>query len=111
MASDFKALVSHLIKHGATLPLKAEHQLRFTFGGIQVDVLEADSVLAATIFTRSTRHKIVHSECNVATPEDLIILKTLADRPIDRRDVAELREIFADKLDESYVAATLKKFQ
>ena len=110
IADDFSALQNHLVAHGAILSLRADHQLRFSVGGVQVDVLEADAVLASTIFARSTRHKIVRSECSVATPEDLIILKTLADRPIDRRDVAELREIFAEKLDETYIATTLKKF-
>ncbi len=111
LASEFDRLESHLLTHGAKLSLKSDHQLRFTFGDIQVDVLEADPVLETTIFKRSVRHRIVNAECNVATPEDLIILKTLADRPIDRRDVAELREIFANKLDEEYVTGTLKRFQ
>ena len=91
--------------------MKADHQLRLTFAGIQIDVLEADAVLGATIFGRSVRRKIVNAECHVATPEDIIILKTLADRPIDRRDVAELREIFAGALNETYISSTLKQVQ
>jgi Nucleotidyl transferase of unknown function (DUF2204) len=110
LADDFSVLEKHLVNHGAILTLKGDHQLRFTFDGVQVDVLEADSVLASLIFSRSTRHKIVLSECQVASPEDLIILKSLADRPIDRRDVEELRELFDGKLDETYIAATLAKY-
>ena len=45
----------------------------------------------------------------VATPEDLVVMKTLSDRPIDRRDVSELREIFEGKLNEAYIKKTLKK--
>jgi hypothetical protein len=93
------------------LSLKSDHQLRFEIEGVQVDIHEADSVLAETIFSRATRQRIVNAECNVATPEDLTILKTLADRPIDRRDVAELRKIFVGQLDESYIVTTLKKYQ
>ncbi len=110
MADDFSLLENHLVARGAIVSMKSDHQLRFSFGGVQIDVLEADAVLAQTIFKRSSRLKIVRSECSVASPEDLIILKTLADRPIDRRDVAELREIFESELDESYIATTLKNF-
>ena len=110
LASDFSNLESYLVGHGAKLEIKADHQLRLSFGGVQIDVLEADPVLGKTIFKRSIRRKIVNSSCNVATHEDLIILKTLADRPIDRRDVAELREIFEGNIDEAYVSQMLSQF-
>ena len=110
LAGDFERLKTFLVSHGAVVDLETEHQIRFKFAGIQVDCLEADSVLSKTIFARAMRMKIVNTACNVATPEDLIILKTLADRPIDRRDVAELREIFAESLDEVYIVETLKKY-
>lgn len=111
LADDFKRVEKHLTDNGCNITMKADHQLRLTFAGIQIDVLEADAVLGATIFGRSVRRKIVNAECNVATPEDIIILKTLAARPIDRRDVAELREIFAGALNETYISSTLKQFQ
>ncbi len=111
LADDFKRVEKHLTDNGCNITMKADHQLRLTFAGIQIDVLEADAVLGANIFARSVRRKIVTAECNVATPEDIIILKTLADRPIDRRDVAELREIFAGALDETYISTTLNKFK
>jgi hypothetical protein len=81
------------------------------FNGIQVDILEADPITTESIFKRSIRRVIVTAECNVAFPEDLIILKTIADCPIDRRDIAELREIFASSLDELYISDTLKKLR
>ena len=34
-------------------------------------------------------------------------MKTIADRPIDRRDIEELREIFSGKLDEAYILKRL----
>jgi len=111
LASDFPRLEQHLQGHGAQLNMKADHQLRFSYEGVPIDVLEADPVLSETIFTRSVRCNIVTASCHVATPEDLIILKTLADRPIDRRDVAELRELFSGKIDENYISLTLGRFQ
>jgi len=110
LADDFLSLEQHFITHGAKLSLKSDHQIRFQIAGVQVDALEADAILAKTIFKRSMRRKIVTAECNIATPEDLIILKTLADRSIDRRDIEELREIFSNSLDETYITATLNKF-
>lgn len=48
--------------------------------------------------------KKIGNQCvKIATAEDLIVLKTLADRWLDRRDNEELREIFRDKLDERYI--------
>jgi hypothetical protein len=73
--------------------------------------LEADQVLGEQVFARSVRKIIVDATANVATPEDLIVLKTLADRPIDRRDIAELREIFGDALDDKYIDGMLSRFQ
>lgn len=111
LADEFAKLTQHLAARGARVLLKADHQLRIELAGIHVDILEADQILSETIFTRSERRKIVNAICNIATPEDLIILKTLSDRPIDRRDIAELREIFEGKLDENYVDSTLKKYR
>ena len=111
LAEDFQRIEQHLLNHGSVLNTRGEHQIRLTFAGIQIDILEADIVLAASIFDRSMRHKIVSVECHVATPEDIIILKTLADRPIDRRDIAELRELFAGALDEQYIAKVLQHYQ
>lgn len=39
----------------------------------------------------------------IASPEDIIVLKSLADRSIDKRDIQELREILGKKLDETYI--------
>ena len=106
---DVNKIEAHLLANGCATEIKSPHQMRMRFNGIQVDILEADPITTESIFKRSIRRVIVTAECNVATPEDLIILKTIADRPIDRRDIAELREIFASRLDELYISDTLKK--
>jgi len=38
-------------------------------------------------------------------------MKSIADRPIDRRDIEELREIFRGKLDTRYIRRRLKALQ
>ena len=111
LATDMPRLKSTLLNIGAYCDLEAPHQLRFKLNDIFVDVLEADSVMTETIFSRSVRKKINIATANVASPEDLIILKTIADRPIDRRDVLELREIFSGELNEVYIESTMNKLK
>lgn len=111
LAGDTGRVESHLQKHGGVVTMRGEHQLRMTLSGIQVYILESDAILGKSIFARALRRKLVNAECKLATPEDLVILKTLADRPIDRRDIAELREIFAGSLDESYITSMLDQFR
>lgn len=111
LGDHFSGIEKHLTANGCVVTMRGEHQLRMTFSGVAIDLLEADPILGARIFKRTVRRRIVSTECNVATPEDIIVLKTLADRPIDRRDIVELREIFADTLDESYIAKMLNQIE
>jgi hypothetical protein len=111
LASDTQKLKESLVRAGSSVEFQAEHRLRLIYEGIQVDILETDHVLAETIFLRAVTKKIVSNIANIASPEDLIILKTLADRPIDRRDVEELREIFQGRLNQQYIDSTLLKYK
>jgi hypothetical protein len=63
------------------------------------------------VVKRAVEKKLGNYFVRVATPEDLIILKTIADRTIDRRDVEELRELFGKSLDEIYIQKKLKKLR
>jgi hypothetical protein len=111
VSSDLANLRKTMLDHGATIELEGEHQVRFNLDDIKVDALEADEILAPDIFRRSVRKKILTSIANVASVEDLIVLKTLADRPVDRRDVEELREIFGTEIDSIYIESKLRAFQ
>jgi hypothetical protein len=51
--------------------------------------------------------KLGQSSVAAATAEDLIVLKTLADRSIDRRDIEELIELYGSELDFEYINKTL----
>jgi hypothetical protein len=56
---------------------------------------------------RARKRKFLGRPTRIARPEDIIIMKTVADRPIDRRDVAELEEIFGSRLDRGYIRRRL----
>ena len=111
LASDTKKIEESLVGAGSSIEFQGEHQLRLSYKGIQVDILEIDHVMEESIFLRAVTKKIVSKMANIASPEDLIVLKTLADRPIDRRDVEELKEIFQGRLDQQYIDSTLLKYQ
>jgi len=46
---------------------------------------------------------------NIATPEDLIILKLLSGREQDRLDAMKILEIQKDKLDKDYLQTWIEK--
>lgn len=109
LADDLPPLEDALKKRRIKISFAAPEQLRFNYKGLQVDVLPADPILGKLVLARAQKKKLGRRKVPVASPEDLIIMKTLADRPIDRRDVEEIKEIFAGKLDLTYLAAQLKK--
>ncbi|MBF0492154.1 MAG: nucleotidyltransferase [Deltaproteobacteria bacterium] len=85
-----------------------EHQLKIKIKGVQLDILYADHYLGDQVVKRAKRKKLGKNYVKIATPEDLIVLKTLADRSVDRRDIEELRELFEKKLDEKYIKRKLE---
>lgn len=84
-----------------------EFQLKAKVLRVPIDLLYADHYMGAGVVKRAVPKRLGRHIVQVATPEDLIILKTVADRSIDRRDVAELRELFHGKLDERYIRKKL----
>ncbi|HCU23692.1 MAG TPA: hypothetical protein DF383_01645 [Deltaproteobacteria bacterium] len=85
-----------------------DFQLKTKRKGVAIDLLLADHYAGADVVRRACEKRLGSKWIRVATPEDLIVLKTLADRSIDRRDIEELRELFKGKLDEVYVQKKLK---
>lgn len=78
---------------------------------IPIDILFADHYVGADVVERAVEKKLGDTFVRIATPEDLIVLKSLADRAIDRRDIEELRELFKGKLDEGYIQKKLQKIK
>ena len=102
VAKSRKRLVISLEALGATLCARGEFQYQGSFRGFRFDVLVADRWIGLPALKRAKKVKFGDITLRVATPEDLIVMKTIADRPIDRRDTQELRELFRE-LDEPYI--------
>ncbi len=85
-----------------------EYQLKIKIGSTQIDILYADHYLGDQVVKRAKRKKLGSQYLKIARPEDLIVLKILADRSVDRRDIEELRELFGKKLDEKYISQKIK---
>ena len=109
LVTGTEAFRKALSKTGASLVISGPEQIRVKFKGLSIDVMIADPLLGAGTVERAQLKALGKMRVRVASPEDLIIMKTLADRPIDRRDVEELREIFAGKLDQRFISAQLRK--
>lgn len=88
-----------------------EFQLKTKVDQVPIDILLADHYIGADVVKRAAEKKLGDHFIRVATPEDLIILKTLADRSVDRRDIEELRELYGKLLDEKYIERVLKKLK
>jgi len=115
---DFYVLVSQkdeLLHLFDSLGIKSravgEFQIKAKFHEIPIDILIADEWVGIPALKRAKILKLSQSRVKVASPEDLIIMKTLADRPIDRRDIEELKELFGRKLDSRYIQRRLKLIQ
>lgn len=111
---DFYVMVEDLDKvrkafRKYRIPNKAagEYQIKAKYKGIPIDILYADHYIGLEIIQRAKSKKLENKKVKIATPEDLIILKTLADRSIDRRDIEELKEIFSGKLNQNYLRKKL----
>ncbi len=86
-----------------------DYQLQAQFEKVPVDILWADHYIGNDVVIRAVPRLLGEKIVRIATPEDLIILKTMADRSVDRRDIEELRELFGEKLDEKYIQKKMKK--
>lgn len=69
---------------------------------IDVDLFIAESPFQRELLNRRQRHSGEGWEAWFVTPEDLILLKLLADRPKDRIDIADILFV-QGTLDESYL--------
>ena len=65
--------------------------------------------LQRRIVARAQLREVAGRRIPVATPEDMIVLKVLAGRPRDRRDVADILENVAD-LDHEGIRTALAEF-
>ncbi len=73
--------------------------------GIGLDVLLTDSAFDEEAVRRATLVEVLGTKIAVATPEDLLLMKLEANRPIDLDDVIAIKDALGDRLDWAYVRA------
>ena len=111
LVNDLKTLSNLFLQQGFEVKSAGKFQLKAKVKQVPIDLLLADHYVGADVVYRAVEKPLAGTYVRVATPEDLIILKTLADRSIDRRDIEELRELFAEQLNEKYIERKLKKLR
>jgi len=90
---------------------QGEHQIKAKHRNIPIDLLLADHYFGENVVRRARTKKLGKYSVKIASPEDIIVLKSLADRSIDKRDIQELREILGKKLDETYIHKKLNQLK
>jgi predicted nucleotidyltransferase len=111
LVNDLKIVQKILKKEGIPTKTAGECQLKALIKETRIDILYSDAYIGEDVVHRAITKKLGENTIRVATPEDLIILKTIADRSIDRRDIEELRELFEGQLDEKYIKRKLAYIQ
>ncbi len=109
LVNDLKSIYKLFSDQGFEVRTAGEHQLKTKVQQVPIDLLLADHYVGADVVMRAVEKPLGEDFVRIATPEDIIVLKTLANRSIDRRDIEELRELFGDLLDEKYITRQLKK--
>ena len=104
------SLRERLTEAGLRVETKAPWHLR----AWKSDILYADLVVAEVpvqdeIIDKAVLHDVAGSQIPLATPEHLIVLKVIAGRPRDLRDVEDVRESVA-QLDDAEIARMLAEF-
>ena len=111
LVGDLKDLIKTFKSERIHSRPSGNYQVKAKVDNVSIDCLYADHYVGKEVLTRAVEKKLGSQFIRVATPEDLIVLKTLADRSIDRRDIEELRELFGKKLDEKYIEKKLRQLK
>jgi hypothetical protein len=82
--------------------------MRFARGRFQIDLITASLPFEEAAFRRSSRHALFGVHLPFPSPEDLILLKVLAGRDKDILDAIGVARRHHDRLDISYLEATLQ---
>lgn len=71
--------------------------------GLGLDILLTDSAFNEDVVRRATIVEVMGTHIAVATPEDLLLMKLEANRPIDLDDAIAIKHAFASSLDRVYL--------
>ncbi|OGQ06819.1 MAG: hypothetical protein A3G32_00415 [Deltaproteobacteria bacterium RIFCSPLOWO2_12_FULL_40_28] len=108
LVNDLKKISDLFLKLGYETRSAGDYQIKTKIDNVPIDLLYADHYVGADVVHRAVEKKLGNIFIRIATPEDLIVLKSIADRSIDKRDIEELRELFGKKLDEDYIEKKLR---
>ncbi len=86
-----------------------EYQLKAKVDSVPIDILFADQYVGEDVVHRAVERKLGDTFVRIATPEDIIVLKEIAGRSVDKRDIEELRELYKQQLDEKYISQKLTR--
>ncbi|MCC7534589.1 MAG: nucleotidyl transferase AbiEii/AbiGii toxin family protein [Deltaproteobacteria bacterium] len=73
--------------------------------GIGVDLMFVDSAFLEQVVERATPLDIAGATLQVASVEDLLLMKLEAGRPQDLDDAIAIKDAFGDRVDRAYLAA------
>ncbi len=111
LVEDLKDVIDVFKEEKIQAESRGEYQVKAKVQGVPIDILYADPYVGSDVVKRAVDKELGNHIVRVATPEDIIILKSIADRTVDRRDIEELRELFKGKLDEDYIRKKLAKIK
>jgi hypothetical protein len=80
-----------------------------TEGGVHVDLIFAGLPYELGAITRALAIEIGGYPVKVCTPEDLIILKIISQRPRDREDITSVVRVRGNQLDRGYLDPIVKE--
>ena len=108
-------LFDKIISHSEPMQFKKARVFR-TLGIDGENEYIMDFILGETRFHQEalSRKKRIDMEgisLPILTPEDLLLLKALANRPQDRVDISNIVDFFGDKLDRAYIENWKKEIQ
>lgn len=89
--------------HNAIKQLQNMGMCRLSYGNYHADFIMGYSDFEESIFKRKRKVKIFGRSVFVASPEDIILYKLLANRPIDQADITNIILTQGNKLDRTYL--------
>ncbi|HEX7900082.1 MAG TPA: hypothetical protein VF950_20105 [Planctomycetota bacterium] len=99
------AILAAAKKEGLTPTEAPAGLLRLTYKTVSVRMLEAVSPFHRLVLSRAEPGVVLGVRSFVATPEDLILLRTASEAPSDKASVLELMRLKTGKLDADYLKA------
>lgn len=91
--------------------LKAMGMCRLNYGFYHADFIMGYSEFEEPVFQRKKRVCVFNRSVWAASPEDVILYKLLANRPIDQADVANIIAAQGHKLDRHYLRTRARQMQ